>query len=216
MRVETADRIFTAYETVRQVRSMLRETFPNLGLKALLRKEDERHQIKIHNAFNVSLRDIESVLRNYVGFLEVKHFPRIPLWHRQSSGVSHHYQVDSILYEVGRGEWRKIDVTLEDKSTSAYNWRYWRLSPEDFEKNLRPYLNRWKPQNIELLFRVIVKNELQSSVADNAGISRQGMNDLIKRGLKLYLNANSTPQSVIVQKSGIGKVDKQEKEEKNS
>lgn len=183
--------IFTASETVKQVRNALKKAFPDTELSTTLQRRNQVATIAVQWRGKVppDFTAIEKELKAFVGFICIHGKLRLPLWHRRGRGIYHHHQVDCIKYK--KETWKEIVVTQEEKGPS---WRFWRLTHEEFETKLKPYLNRWKQGNKDILYSVIVKNEVQSSVANTSGITRQTLNNIIKRAFKIYMEANSSPQ----------------------
>lgn len=188
----------TAVEAIRQVRSDLLKTFSGKPVKAILRNNNLSSVILIRcGKNNIDFDMLKEKLKEYVGYIDVAEGVRFPLWHVKN-GWYCHYKIDSIRYTNGINIWRDIVVTQEESKPIL---RYWRLSEEDFEKNLKPYLNRWNPLNQETLCAVIVNNKSQSEIARERGLSAQAVHNLIKAAYKIYVEANSGPhKQVIIEK----------------
>ena len=79
--------------------------------------------------------------------------------------------------------------------------RLWRLTADEFDKTLRPYLNGYRTENVEHLYEMLVNNVSQSALAERTGKSRATINQLVARAWKLYAAANiqrQTPLSKLV------------------
>lgn len=179
---------FTAAEAVRQARSDLRQIFAGEPVKAMLRKDRTRSVILIkYDGNRIDYGVLREKLKAYLGYIDVAEGIRFPLWHAKD-GWHYHYEVDAIRYKDKI--WRDVTVTQEESKPML---RYWRLSAEEFERNLKPYLNRWSPLNQEALYSVIVESKLQSEAARERGLSAQAVHNLIKSAYKIYVEANSGP-----------------------
>lgn len=67
--------------------------------------------------------------------------------------------------------------------------RLWRLTSYEFDKNLRPFLNRWSKNRILWLFMILVQNKTQAEVSRLSGLNPQAVQGMLKRGVEIYLEA---------------------------
>ena len=184
---EKANRIVTASNTVRQVRKRLYRAFPNTSATVRLERQESKSAILVQDFSVEEYQPIKYFMMDFLGYVDVHGNIRIPHWHMLKDGTRCHYQIDFIRIKMLSGTWEDVKVSMVDKEKSNINWRYWRLTEEEFNTTLRPYLNRWAAKNVELLFRLIVESKTQKEIAESANISRQAVNGLMQRGLKIYL-----------------------------
>ena len=67
--------------------------------------------------------------------------------------------------------------------------RHWRLTSYEFDKNLRPFLNRWSKDRTLWLFMILVQNKTQAEVSRLSGLTPQAVQGMLKRGVEIYLEA---------------------------
>lgn len=179
-------KIFTASKTLRQVQQVLKKLFTGVEFETSLIRRGKRRSILVECMTPVNQNLLESALNKFVGYVQIKEDFESPYWHEQKPGLFHHYEVNSVLYKLARSEEvYQVTVPKRGSNKAISPWRFWRLSEEDFDK-LRPYLNRWKPENIETLYAVVVKNERQADVANRVGIRPQRVTNLIKQALDIF------------------------------
>lgn len=74
--------------------------------------------------------------------------------------------------------------------------RHWRLTSYEFDKNLRPFLNRWSKNRILWLFMILVQNKTQAEVANLSGLKPQAVHGLLKSGVKVYQEVLESKKTV--------------------
>jgi len=67
--------------------------------------------------------------------------------------------------------------------------RHWRLTSYEFDKNLRPFLNRWSKNRVLWLFMILVQNKTQAEISRLSGLKPQAVQGMLKRGVEIYLEA---------------------------
>jgi hypothetical protein len=75
--------------------------------------------------------------------------------------------------------------------------RHWRLTHDQFERDLRPYLTRFNEQNIEYIYAILVQNKKRKEIAAESGKNLVTIHSLLSRAWKVYVEANVQRQKPI-------------------
>lgn len=180
--------ILTASEAVKQVRNSISLAIPGADVDTRLVSTGCKNRLYVR--FNDStvlqhrnnLSGVIKLLRSFVGY--ASDCP-LQLWHRQLGGTFRHYQLHSIRYYLDL-EWREITVSVNGKDAG---WQYWRLTHDDFETRLRPFLNKWTEKNIQIIYSIIVGNRTQSEAALEFGKTKQNVHNILLRAYNIYIRA---------------------------
>lgn len=73
--------------------------------------------------------------------------------------------------------------------------RFWRLTSYEFDKNLRPFLNRWSKNRVLWLFMILVQNKTQAEVSRLSGLKPQAIQGVLKRGVEIYIEAREAKRA---------------------
>ncbi|KQH72932.1 TrfB-related DNA-binding protein [Xylella fastidiosa subsp. sandyi] len=71
-----------------------------------------------------------------------------------------------------------------------------KITSQDFEK-LRPYLSRFKEQNIEAIRKILVDGQQQTNVANTLGVTNKAVSYMVRKAWQTYIKHGERPEGWI-------------------